>query len=258
MVRSKDETLRSSMVAPVEFRFEIKAYSPASMPMGRLARYLDKLSRILGESRSVHLLRIEEGSTVPVLAVEWEALPKIKKRANDIRNNEGPEDAQKARRAIENDLAEDNAKYGDLVDPYGSRILRFSGSTRSVELEYGPFSQRGTLDGVPIVVGGENDPVPVHLEDVGGRVYNCLASRELAKKIGMNLFTTPLRVSGEGRWFRDRSGAWKMRWFTIESFTKLRADSLADATERLRAIDAKWKDLPDPVGTLVAFRENEA
>lgn len=129
------------MVGPVEFRFEIKAYSPATMPLDRLARYLDHLATILGETKSVHLLRIEDGSTVPVLAVEWESVPKVKQRANDVRNNEGPAEARAAKRALEKDLALDNAEYGDLLDHHGSRVIRFPGRERVVEPEYGPFPQ---------------------------------------------------------------------------------------------------------------------
>ena len=192
-----------------------------------------------------------------MLGVDWEALPKIKKRTNDVRNNEGPAEAQKARQEIEKDLADDNAEYGDLVESSGARILRFPGASRSPSLVYGPFSQQGTLDGIPIVIGGENDPVPVHLDD-NGRIYNCFANRDIAKNIGLHLFTTPIRVTGEGRWFRDRDGVWTMRRFTIHNFTKLSAESFKESTKRLQSIDAKWKHEPDPIGTLIALREEEA
>ena len=244
------------MVSPVEFRFEIKAYTPTSMPLERLARYLDHLAMLLGETKSVHLVRIDTGSTVPVVSVEWESVPKVKKRANDVRNNEGSATACAAKRAIETDLAEDNAEYGDLLDHHGARVIRFAGWTKAVEPEYGPFSQPGTLDGVPIVVGGENDPVPVHLQDRGG-IHNCLATRDIAKGISRYLFTAPLRVAGVGRWVRAAEGAWEMRRFTIQSFQELRVESIPDITKRLRAIDAAWKNTNDPIGDLVAIRDSE-
>jgi len=244
------------MVGPVEFRFEIKAYSPETMPLDRLARYLDHLATILGETKNVHLARIDGGSTVPILTVDWEAVPKVKKRANDVRNNEGPSEARAAKKALEKDLAEDNAEYGDLLDQYGGRVIRFPGRDRTEEPEYGPFAQPGTLDGVPIVVGGENDPVPVHLQDRDG-IHNCLAPRQVAKDISRHLFTSPIRVSGIGRWVRTPDGVWTMRRFTIQSFHELRAGSLHDATNRLRAIDAEWKRLKDPIAELVAIRGSE-
>lgn len=219
-------------------------------------RYLDNLATILGETKSVHLVSVEGGSTVPVLSVDWEALPKVRKRANDVRNNEGPAEARKARRAIEADLAADNASYGDLIDHQDTRVLRFPGVSRVAEPEYGPFSQEGTLDGIPIVVGGENDPVPVHLQD-RGRIHNCLAYRDIAKGIGLHLFTTSLRVFGLGRWFRDREGVWKMRKFVIQTYTELKAESLGDATRRLQSVDAEWKKTSDPISQMVALRDSE-
>lgn len=244
------------MVGPVEFRFEIKAYSPQTMPMERLARYLEHLAAILGETKNVHLLRIEPGSTVPILAVDWESVPKVKKRANDVRNNEGPAEARAAKKALEKDLADDNAEYGDLIDHHGGRVIRFPGRDRNEEPEYGPFNQPGTLDGVPIVVGGENDPVPVHLQD-RGEIHNCLAARQIAKDISRFLFTSPIRVSGIGKWVRTPDGVWTMRRFTIQTFQELRAGSLQDATARLRAIDAQWKRRKNPVAELIAIRGSE-
>ena len=136
------------------------------------------------------------------------------------------------------------------------KILRFAGKMLTGEPEYGPFSQPGTLDGVPIVVGGRDELVPVHLQS-HDRVHNCLAKRELAKSIGMHLFTTPLRVSGVGRWLRDREGAWTMKSFRIHEYTQLRSESPAEATKRLQSIDAGWKEHPDPLGDLVALRKLE-
>ena len=256
MARSEDARSRLAGARPVQLRFKIGAYSPATMPMARLARYLDNLATVLGETNSVHLVSVEDGSTVPVVAVQWEAYPKLKKRADAVRNGEGPANVLHARRAIEDDLSADNAEYAELVDEHGARILRFAGEARTDEPEYGPFSQPGTLDGVPIVVGGRDELVPVHLQS-HDRVHNCLAKRDLAKNIGMHLFTTPLRVSGVGRWFRDREGAWTMNSFRIHEYTELRSDSPAEATSRIQSIDAGWKKRPDPLGDLVALRKLE-
>src|SRR5262245_31459763 len=219
MVRSKSEG--PPMVPPVEFRFEIKAYSPNTIPMERLARYLTNLAKVMGETNSVHLVKVIDGSTVPVVAVDWEAVPKVRKRVGDVRLNEGPKEALEAKRAIERDLALDNAEYGNLIDPQGSKIIHFPGVKRATEPEFGPVAQPGTLDGVPIVIGGQNDPVPVHLQDRGGVIHHCYASREVAKAIGPHIFTTALRASGIGNWSRGADGVWTMRRFTILTFKEL-------------------------------------
>ncbi len=223
--------------------------------MARLARYIDNLATLLGEKNSVHLMSIEEGSTIPVLAVQREAYPKVKKRIHDVQHGKGPEQSRKARRAIELDLIEDCAEHGDLIVG-DDKILTFPGTTQTGEPEYGPFSQVGTLDGVPIAVGGVNDPVPVHLQ-APDAIHNCTASRELARNIGKHLFSTPLRVTGTGRWLRDRDGVWLMKAFRISNYVELRAESLSVTTERLRGIDAAWKLKADPLGELVDLRRSE-
>ena len=139
------------MSTPVRIRFKIGAYTPATMPMARLAKYLDNLASFLGEPNSVHLMNIEASSTVPVVEIDREAYPKVKERTADTLNGQTPESVRRARRAIEQDLAEDNADYGDLVDEDGAVLVRFLGANETSEPAYGPFSQLGTLDGVPIV-----------------------------------------------------------------------------------------------------------
>ena len=243
------------MVSPVEFRFKIQAYSKRTFPLDRLADYLHDLAVMLGQRKNVHLDRLDDGSAEPVLLVDWEAVPKLKSRANEIRNNEGPQDARDARDSINRRLAEDNGS-ADLVDDQGSRVLWFPGRQRHPEPEYGPFNQPGTLDGVPQVIGGEGDPVSVHLKHDKG-VYVCRASRIVAKRMSTCLFTTPVRAIGVGRWFRDSTGKWDLRKFTIQDFSVLKDESLVDAVERMQQIPGKWKETEDPIGDLIALRERE-
>lgn len=224
------------------------------MPMARLAEYLHHLATMLGETKSVHLVEIEEGTTTSVLDVEWEAFPKLKERANDLRNGQGPESAQKAKREIERCLAEDNAHFGDLLDESDDHLVRFIGSNHREDPAYGPFTQLATLDGVPIAVGGKNDPVPVQLE-TPDTVHYCLASRDIAKRISQHLFTSYLRVSGTGRWSRDSDGLWTMIWFRIGDFIELDSEPLSEVTEKLQGIEAAWKLEDDPLGMLDALRE---
>ena len=65
---------------------------------------------------------------------------------------------------LDDRLAEDNAK-GMIADPAGAKVIEFPGRDRFQMPAFGPIQQAGTFQGVPIKIGGENDPVPVHLED---------------------------------------------------------------------------------------------
>jgi hypothetical protein len=241
-----------SVADPVELRFHIDAYTPDTIPLERLAEYLYNLSLVLGERQSVHLSHVEGGSTQPVLRVEFEALPKVRKRANDVRNHEGPDEARRAHARIDQLLAEDNAS-GELRTARGSRLLYFPGRKRHTEPQYGPVAQAGTLDGIPIVIGGENDPVPVHLED-GEVVHNCLASRSIAKELSTYMFSTPIRARGIGRWWRDGAGLWHMKQFRIEEFSALRGGDLSEIAANLQRRRARWKSDPEAIRHLQSLR----
>ncbi len=45
-----------------EYRFVIDALRPDAISMARLAEYMGELARLLGETRHVHFLRLDEGS----------------------------------------------------------------------------------------------------------------------------------------------------------------------------------------------------
>src|SRR6202034_2994476 len=59
-----------------EYRFKIDAYSPHTIPLARLSQYLSDLARMMGETANVHLSRVDKGSTVHVICVDWEEAPK--------------------------------------------------------------------------------------------------------------------------------------------------------------------------------------
>jgi hypothetical protein len=235
-----------------EYRFEIDAFSPTSIPMSRLAEYVSDLAKVFGSNNSVHLLKIEGGSTVPVVMVEWEAEPKVRDRIKAIKNHEGPDDAQQGAKDLDRRLLQDNAT-AVLVDPAGSKIFRFPGRENATKMEFGPVNQAGVFQGVPIKVGGENDPVPVHLED-GKEKYIVLARRSLAKDIAQHLFTSVVRIEGTGRWIRHTDGEWEMLSFHAASFKVIEDADIRRNIGELRKLPGEWKNLKDPLAELEQIR----
>ncbi len=237
-----------------EYRFEIDAYTPETMPMARLAEYLQDLSILLGHFDTVHFVRLEGGSTVPVVCVEQEAFPKVQARLKAVRSDseEAPPEAIRAYRSIDSRLEQDNA-IGNISES-GDQIIRFPGRTRPKPLMYGPFNQIGDIDGVVIRIGGESDPVPVHLEEMD-RVHICSASRAIAKQMGNCLFGPIVRVHGIGRWKRTEESTWEMLKFKIESFEELDQASLGDTVARMRKIESPLGQLEDPAGEVLRFRK---
>jgi hypothetical protein len=236
-----------------EFRFTIDAFTPSTIPLLRLAEYMHDFAILLGNEKSVHPgERLEEDSTVLVAKVELEAEPKVRERLRAVRTRDANDRAMEAAARLDDRLAEDNAK-GEIVDPAGAKVIEFPGRDRFQMPAFGPIQQRGTFQGVPIKIGGENDLVPVHLED-GRDKQIVLAKRSLAKQLAPHLFTSVVRVEGVGRWTRTASGAWEMLSFTADSFQIVDDADIRKNIGELRSIESGWKQSKDPLEKLDAIR----
>src|SRR5271168_4584755 len=103
-----------------EYRFAIDAYSPETMPAARLAEYVADLVRVFGNGDHIHLVKIDQGSTVPVFLVDYEAEPKIREQIRSVKRKDGPAEAMKAWQDIETRLVEDNAT-AVVLDPANAK-----------------------------------------------------------------------------------------------------------------------------------------
>jgi hypothetical protein len=214
--------------------------------MERLAEYLTNLAKMLGEPASVHFVRLDSGSTVLVQKIDEEAEPKVRHRVRMLGSGDGPADALQAYKNINRLLLDDNA-IGELSDDRGVNVIDFPGRELGEPVTFGAFNQSGSLDGRLIRIGGVRDQVPVILQASDGRHFKCRASRESAKTIARYLYGPELRVHGEGRWYRDKTGAWQLDRFTIGSFDVLGDEPLSAVVARLRDIQGgEWQEMEDP------------
>lgn len=238
-----------------EYRFRIDAYTPDTIPMARLAEYMQDLATLLGEKEHVHFVRLEEGSTVLVQKIDRESIPKVSSRisAINVTEGEGAEDALRAFKAIDRRLAEDNA-VGHLYRNDGAEIIYFPGCEKAKPLTFGAFNQPGSLDGLLIKIGGRDETVPVHLQE-GSAVHICNATRDMARRLAPHLFAGTLRVYGTGRWERDAEGNWDLKRFNITDFEVLEDAPLSAIVARLREVPGNgWKEIDDPYAELQRLR----
>lgn len=238
----------------MEYRLKIDAYSPTTIPMARLAAYMADFAVVLGESGSVHFVRLDPGSTVLVSRAEREADPKVQSRLSAVRNREAPQEAQDAASRIDDRLAEDNAT-GEIETETGAQILQFPGRERPAPIDYGAFTEPGAVQGQVISVGGKRDRVSVHIQD-GEQVWICHTSRERAREIAKYIFGPALRIAGSARWERDRDGRWHQNDFTIRDFELLNDEPLSEIAKRLQAVDASWKT-PDALKKLSKIQSED-
>ena len=235
------------------YRFVIDAYSPGTLPMARLAEYMADLARLLGEPEHVHFDRVDEGSAALVHLVDEVAVPAVQQRLRTVGRDDAPEDITKVLRTINERLAKDKAS-ASLREADGAEIVPFPGVGEPAGLSFGPFRERGILDGVLIRVGGKDDTVPVHLRD-RDKIHICNANREMARRLAPNLFGDILRVHGEGRWERNSGGQWSLLRFDIKDFQLLDDAPLGEVVQRLRAVEGSgWKRVAQPARELHRLR----
>jgi hypothetical protein len=220
--------------------------------MERLAQYMVDLATLLGSQSKVHFSRLEGGSLVLVESIEEEAVPKVRERIDGVRKRSAPEDAIMAFDRLDNRLLEDTAV--GLIETDLEKVIEFPGRNRPLLDTFAPFVEYGSLDGRLIRVGGRDETVPVYLEE-GDIIHMCNSNREMARNLAPHLFGGPLRVWGNGRWYRDQFGNWVMDRFTITHFAPLDDSNLTDVVSKLRAVPGNgMKSLDDPISDLMRIR----
>lgn len=252
LTRRRGTPGRSKHPQMLEYRFKIDGFAPETISMARLAEYMADLARLMGETEHVHFRRLEKGSAVVVPVVDWQAVPKVRARIHRVKRRQAPADVLRVADELNERLAEDNAS-ATLLDPQGARVLLFRGRGRGNELDFA-VSQPAQLCGRVIVIGGKNDPVPVHLED-GDSVHLCEATRTVARQLAPHLFGETLAVDGLGRWARNGEGNWELRTFRISAFRVLDDRPLPEVLGDLRRTGGEWTKREDPMSDLQQLRK---
>ncbi len=239
--------------------FYIDAYSPETIPMAKLADYMADFATLLGKDNAVHFAGLEKGSTKLAARVEFEDVPKVRTRLDDIRRGNPPKDAAKVFAQIDARLANDNATGRIFVEGEEgptAELLTFPGRNRPKAQSYGPFTQEGTLDGLLISVGGKDATVPLRLQNGDITYTNCDTTRALARDLGKHLFE-PIRVHGTGRWLREADGTWNLLRFRVHRFEQLGKDSLRESVTALRSVSGSgWNEFVDPLAELDDLRRD--
>lgn len=237
-------------------QFWIDSFTPKTIPMERLAQYMQEFAKLLGESEHVHFIDVIDGSALLISYVDDIAVPKVSERLESVRRGTGPAEAHKAFDALDRMLAADNA-VGELRDECGAKIIAFPGRTKPRPLKFGPFREDGSLEGVVIKLGGKDTTVPVHIQESSDRIHKCNATVEMSKRLSPYYREGFLRVHGSGRWMREETGVWTLVRFDIKDFEVLDERPLRDVLGDLQDIEGtEWGD--DPVGDLMRLRQVEA
>lgn len=238
-----------------EFEFRITAYTPETIPMDRLARYMLELAALMGSSTHVHFCRLLKGSTRLRARVEPEDVSHVSRRIAVATRSDAPADVVKAVRSI-NALLRDDGATGVLK--HGSaRIHTFPGAKESLPQRIGPIKEACVLDGEVVRVGGKDKTIHVTLLGPDGQDYKLVTtSRDMAKSIASHLYS-PVRVTGTGTWNRTEDGKWELDSLALEGFQPIDDRSLIEAFAALQAVEGSdWKKMDDPLAAWQRLRSH--
>lgn len=222
-------------MANYEYTFRIDAFTPETIPMARLARYLAELSNLVGHNQSTHFERLETGSARVVYKIDAVEAPKVEQRLARACDPDAPIDLSKAFYALDSLLAEDNA-VGELSNSTGAVIIPFPGRDRPKALNFPAFRQEGSIDGQIVSIGGRDKTAHVILEDGAVTYSNIKITRDMARRLRVYLYEQKVRLVGRGRWERSPDGIWKLLDFTVSSFYALDDSSLSDVLDSIRSV----------------------
>lgn len=233
----------------IHYDFRIDAWKPDTLPMGRLADYLAKLSILFGNKEQVHFIKVRKGSAIPELAVEKEVAEKVMSRLRLVGTHDAPPDLDRANKELNRMLRDDNAS-ATLKLKHGAVVIAFPGKKTPLAEEV-VMHEQGDLDGVVIRVGGKDDTVPVWIEGEEKCIYRCQTSRDIARQLAAYLFGKPVRVAGNGQWCRTPERKWELERFDIKSFEALDDEPLEQVIAELRQIEGNaWNEMTDPQAEL--------
>jgi len=223
-----------------KYRFHIGAYSPKTMPLGRLTEYLQELLTLFGNSDKLHLVGVRKGSTMPEIYVEQSYVKDVQIIAENVKSGAASARKMAAYRTINKMLSEDDGK-ADFLTTNGAVIIPFPGMQPDTLVLSG-MKESGVVEGELMRVGGVQDRIPLILTGTDGKqIAGCYTDRARAKELAHHLFDT-VRLVGEGTWQREEAGNWQMTEFKVDNFEVIEPSSFADDFVKLRAIDVEWPE----------------
>lgn len=236
----------------VEYQFEISGFTPETLPLRRLATYLDFLGELLGAGENMHLLRIEHSNAKPIIGIAERDSVRTERRLLAVRSGSGPIAAKRAYEALDTALSDDSAS-AVLTGPIG-KIIEFPGSRRpKPATPLGPIEDEATVDGEVVQISGRDESISVYLRrDRHEQI--CTGTRAQGRELARHMFNH-VRVFGTGAWIRNADGRWELQDVTIQRFVPLSDATFSSTIQKLHSIDsAQVTESGDPTTFLESLR----
>lgn len=232
--------------------FKIDIFKPETLPMARLAEYLNQLSLLYGNKDKVHFKSVESGSALLKANIENEAYPKVMARIDLIGHSNEIKEVSKAYEQINELLKQDNAT-GEIK--IGGKVIPFPGKNKISE-ECITIEQFTEIDGVVIKIGGKDNSIPVTILDKEGKTYNCqIYGVSRAKDLSKYFHGQTLRIGGEAKLIRHPIDGWSIHSLIIENFEPIEDNSLNSIFEDMKMTEGMgWLSEDSPIETWLNIR----
>lgn len=228
------------MAEAARYKFRIDAYTPESMPFGRLLEYYKQINALLGDPDGFHLVGINRGSLESVFAVDSGQECHVAEAMRALEEERAPKKCQAAMAAISRMLDEDGASGGFGSIDSGEYLELADSKPRKGTA----FSIRGTANftGMLYHISGRDESASLRILDIdSGRTVYCTAPLDTARKASRHLFEK-VKIEGIGIWTRDEDENWSVGELELESFIPVSKEDPLHMLERLRQLDIEWPD----------------
>lgn len=236
------------MAGDGKYRFRIGAYSPKTMPLGRLLTYLKQFEKLFSNPDKVHLLSVEKGSAMPAFYVESDFEHVFEEDAIKASKGLGNETQNAAYREI-NFLAGEDNTTAKIEGPDGAEIVPFPGVSRPIEKEPNiieGIKERTTIFATPFKLGKptpKGNQYQVWLTDLktGLTIPKAFTDADIGIRMGAFL-EQEISVNGVAQYSRSESGVWSVARFDITGFEPFKVRKSADTFKALKNVDYDWPD----------------
>ena len=241
------------MDIPEILQFRIDVFTPDTIPMSKLAKYMAELASLYGSETLVHFDKMRKGSAILQSKVEQSAINAVGKRLQLVHDIDAPDELVKIYQNINQLLRADNA-VGTLKREHGAVILKFPGRETVTAKTY-KVREAGILDGVVIRIGGKDNSIPIWIQDLDGTINYCEANTEMARDLAKHYLGAPIRVTGQGDWIRGADSLWKLDKFKISGWSLLDVTPLDQILQKARQQEGNgWNQLDDPIKEHLTIR----
>ena len=217
-----------------KYQLNIGAFSPKTMPLGRLLMYLEQFKKLLPHPDKVHLVDIYDGSVAPAFYIQPTYEAQTLKGFRDVSEGNCNADARKAFTEIQHLASEDSADGVRLLGPDGAKIIVFPVKPRPVvsdDLVVNGVKESATIFASAFKTGRQKSTSKKYdawFTDIkNGKTIRAELPIDLGVRLG-GLLEQVLSVSGMAEWNRDEEGKWAISKFEVQHFEEFHPRKLKD------------------------------